>query len=1100
MFISDFAIKKPLITVVAMLTLAVFGLFALFKLKTDEFPDVAPPVVTIGIPYPGASPDGVEKEILDPIEEQISSISGVKHVNGAAYDGFGFIFVEFQFGKDLAEATQDLRDAISATRANLPAEMKEPIIKKFNDTDRPIISLALSSSTLSQAELTRLADPTITRELRSLAGVAEVAVSGKVERELTVELDPTRMQSAGISVSQVVQSLQLQNLAAPVGRVTGSMDERSIRLKGRLENAQEFKQLIVAERNGIPTRLGDVADVRDGTEEPRTLALYNDKEAVGIDIKKAKGFSTTDVSDRIRARVELMQPTLGAGTKLELVRDSGKRVEHAVRNVEEALLEGALLTVLVVFLFLNSWRSTVITGLALPVSVLASFIAVWVMGFKLETMSLLGLSLAIGILIDDAIVVRENIVRHVEMGKDHYKASMEGTDEIGLAVAATTFSILAVFIPIGFMPGVGGQWFKPFALTIACSVAVSLFVSFSLDPMLSAYWPDPHQTEEQKGWITKKLDVFNHWFNRQADNYRSVIAWALDHRAAMGALAVGTFFASFTLFSGGITGLLGALAGLFVLVFALTSKRLPTLAKIGVGIVGVAMFIMLPRIIPPIRTVGVGFFPEDDKSQFIIAIETPPGSNLQYTRLKAQEAARVARSHPEVDYTYTTIGGGTSGGVDEGSIFVHTIPKDQRSKSVEVLANDMRAEMKQIAGVTLSVFTNDFGGGRKMLQFQVRGNNLAAINMVADQILEIVRSTPGAVDIGLSTKGQKPELNVDLNRGVAGALGITVGQVAQSLRPAFAGIDAGDWQDPTGEMRNVQVRLSPQARRNADDLNQLPLVVVGANGVPATVPLGQVATVKQGFGPAIIDHLDRDLVVSVQANVSGRGSGDVTKDVSARLAKLTLPPGVHVSLGGDAQSQQEVFGQIFFALGIAVMLMYLILVVQFGSFMDPLAILISLPLSLIGVLLALAITGNTVNLMSLIGVILLMGIVAKNAILLIDFAKWAREKDGMPLREALIEAGAIRLRPILMTTFALIAGMIPVALGRGEGAQFRAPLGVAIIGGVLTSTLLTLLVIPTFYEVMDEWRERLARRFGMSHPMTAEHAVPQGALPAMGDD
>src|ERR1035437_1476267 len=567
MFISDFAIKKPLITVVAMVTLAVFGLFALLKLKTDEFPDVAPPVVTVGIPYPGASPDGVEKEILDPIEEQITSISGVKHVNGAAYDGFGFILVEFEYNKDLAEATQDLRDAISAKRADLPVEMKEPLIKKFNDTDRPIVSLALSSTTLSQAELTRLADPTITRELRSIAGVAEVAVSGKVERELTVELDPVRMQSAGVSVGQIVQALSLQNLAAPVGRVTGALDERAIRLKGRLENAQEFKQLVVAERNGVATRLGDVADVRDGTEEPRTLALFNDKEAVGIDIKKSKGYSTTDVSDKIREGVAQLQPTLGAGTKLELVRDSGTRVDRAVTNVEEALFEGALLTLLVVFLFLNSWRSTVITGLALPVSVLASFIAVWVMGFKLETMSLLGLSLAIGILIDDAIVVRENIVRHVQMGKDHYLASMEGTDEIGLAVSATTFSILAVFIPIGFMPGVGGQWFKPFALTIACAVAVSLVVSFSLDPMLSAYWPDPHPTEEQKAWITKKLDIFNRWFNRQANNYRNVIAWALDHRAAMGALAVGTFFASFTLFSGGVTGLLGALAGMGVIVF-----------------------------------------------------------------------------------------------------------------------------------------------------------------------------------------------------------------------------------------------------------------------------------------------------------------------------------------------------------------------------------------------------------------------------------------------------------------------------------------------------------------------------------------------------
>jgi HAE1 family hydrophobic/amphiphilic exporter-1 len=522
-------------------------------------------------------------------------------------------------------------------------------------------------------------------------------------------------------------------------------------------------------------------------------------------------------------------------------------------------------------------------------------------------------------------------------------------------------------------------------------------------------------------------------------------------------------------------------------------------SNIGSIVVGTAVAGVLVALVPPLRTVGVGFFPVDDKSQFIISIETPPGSNLEYTRLKAMEAARIARSHPEVDYTYTTLGGGASGTVDVGNIFVHTIPKDKRSKSVEQLASELRGEMKRVAGVTLSVFTNDFGGGIKQLQFQLRGNDLVAINQAAEQVLEIVKATPGAVDIGLSTKGQKPELVVDLNRGVAGTMGVTVGQVAQSLRPAFAGIDAGDWQDPGGEMRKVRVRLAPESRRNADDLSQLPLVVVGPTGVPSTLPLGQVATIKQGLGPAIINHLDRDLVVSVQANVSGRATGDVNAEAAAKIKKLTFPPGVSLSFGGDAQSQNEVFGQIFFALGIAVMLMYLILVVQFGSFLDPLAILISLPLSLVGVLLALSLSGFTVNLMSLIGVILLMGIVAKNAILLIDFAKWAREKDGKPLREALIEAGAIRLRPILMTTFALIAGMVPVALGRGEGAQFRAPLGVAIIGGVLTSTLLTLLVIPTFYEVMDEWRHVLARRFGFTPPMTAEHPVPHGAIPALGD-
>ncbi|MFL5505925.1 MAG: efflux RND transporter permease subunit, partial [Gemmatimonadales bacterium] len=488
MVISDFAIKRPIITIVAMLALALGGIIALFKLQTDEFPDVAPPMVTVGIPYPGASPETVEKELLDPVEEAMTAISGVKKVISRAEDGFVFMFIEFAFDKPLNEATQDIRDAISGIRNDLPTEMEEPIIKKFNDTDLPIVSVALSSDRLSPAELTRLADPGITRELRSIGGVAEVTVAGGQERELTVELRPTALQANGVSVSQVVQALQAQNLAAPVGRVTGAFDERSIRLRGRLEGPTDFMQLVVAERGGTLIRLGQVADVRDGTEEQRSLALFNGKASVGIDVKKSRGFSTTDVAAKVFARLDRIEERLPADVKINMVKNSGTRVTAAVRNVQATLVEGALLTVLVVFVFLNSWRSTVITGLALPVSVLASFIVVWALGFKLETMSLLGLSLAIGILIDDAIVVRENIVRHVDMGKDHYQAALEGTDEIGLAVAATTFSILAVFVPIAFMTGVGGQWFKPFALTLACSVLVSLFVSFSLDPMLSAYW------------------------------------------------------------------------------------------------------------------------------------------------------------------------------------------------------------------------------------------------------------------------------------------------------------------------------------------------------------------------------------------------------------------------------------------------------------------------------------------------------------------------------------------------------------------------------------------------------------------------------------
>jgi HAE1 family hydrophobic/amphiphilic exporter-1 len=492
--------------------------------------------------------------------------------------------------------------------------------------------------------------------------------------------------------------------------------------------------------------------------------------------------------------------------------------------------------------------------------------------------------------------------------------------------------------------------------------------------------------------------------------------------------------------------------------------------------------------------------PESDQSEALVVVETPPGSNLEYTRLKAEEAARIARAHSATEATYTTIGG-ASGAVDRADVYIKMKKKSARSISQAEFAALMRGELSKIGGATMTVFNAVWSGNIKQIQLEIRGSDARVLSTIAEQAADVVRKVPGAVDVGLSTKGQKPELNVELNRGVAGSLGITVGQVAQALRPAFAGIDAGDWVDPQGETRDVQVRLAPEARRRTADLEQLPITVAGAAG-PVTLPLGQIATINQNVGPAQIDHLDRSKVVTVQANTQGRSLSEVLSDVQVGLRPVVdkFPPGYALSQGGEAKDQAEVFGQVFAALGTAVLLMYLILVMQFGSFLDPLAIMMSLPLSLIGVVLALIITGDTLNIMSLIGVILLMGIVAKNAILLIDFAKWARERDGLSLRDALIEAGSIRLRPILMTTFALIAGMLPVAIGAGEGADFRAPLGRAVIGGVITSTVLTLVVIPTFYEIFDDWRQWLSRRFGVRiRQETAEHLIPPGAVPEAGD-
>ncbi|HEX6324628.1 MAG TPA: efflux RND transporter permease subunit, partial [Vicinamibacterales bacterium] len=921
-------------------------------------------------------------------------------------------------------ASQEIRDEINALRNDLPVEMEEPILVRFDPADLPIVSLALASTTVEAPELTLIADPHITRELRAITGVGDVTISGNRDREVEVGVRPEALQASGISVGEVVGALRAQNLAVPVGRITAETDERTIRLRGRVETVEDFRRLVIANRDGRLVRLGDVADVRIGTEEPRTAAVFSGREAVGIDIVKAKGFSTTAVSTAVREKVDALRATLPEGVSLEIVRDAGTRVDNSVRNVQEALLEGALLTVLTVFLFLNSWRSTVITGLALPVSVLAAFVAVWAWGFTLNTMSLLGLSLAIGILIDDAIVVRENIVRHVEMGKDHYTAAHEGTDEIGLAVAATTLSIVVVFVPMAFMGGIAEQWFAPFALTIACSVLVSLFVSFSLDPMLSAYWPDPHMEEKDRFWVSRKLAVFNRWFDRQANGYKKVIGWALRHRLAMIALAVLTFA--------------GALA------------------------------------LPAFGLIGGSFFPVQDISEFNINIEAPPGSNLAYTTQKAEEIAALARSKPEVAYTYTTIGG-RSGAVDEGMVYVRLVPKADRDRHQDTIANGLREEISRVGGITASIASGRMDN-MKQIQLQVQGPDASELVRLAERIAAQVRTVPGAVDVGLSTKGQKPEFDVTLDRPLAGTLGLTVADIAQVLRPAFAGIDSGDWVDPTGKTRDVTVRLAPESRTRVTDLESLPLVVRDAQGRPVTLPLGQVASITPSLGPARIDHLDRDRVVSVQANTQGRPLTDVLRDIDAKLTAVNFPPGYSMRQGGETEDQQEVFGRIIAAMGLALLLMYFVLVVQFGSFLDPIAILVSLPLSLIGVMLALLVTGSTLNIMSMIGIILLMGVVAKNAILLIDFAKWSEEK-GMPRREAIIEAGRARLRPILMTTFALIAGMMPVAIGAGEGGDFRAPMGRAIIGGVITSTLLTLLVIPTVYDILSGGRDRMMRLF-----------------------
>jgi HAE1 family hydrophobic/amphiphilic exporter-1 len=1017
MFLSDFSIKRPVAMIAIIVALMFMGLMALQQLRVNQIPDVEQPMLVVGMSYPGASPDSVEREIINRVEKALQSISGVDEIHSTASEGYARIQVIFQFSKNMVEAADEVRNAIGTVRYKLPVEMREPVLQRIDPAAQPIMQLALSSSSQSHAEISRLAEDEIADRFRAIPGVATVDVNGALRRELSVLLHAEKLRAYNVSVAEVVNALRNQNATAPVGKVRGTLEDQSIRLVGRIERPEEFEQIVVQRRGEQIVRLGQVATVQDGFAEVTSVSVRNGKPNVGLSVTRARDASTVSVANEVRQLVTELDKTLPQGTHIEVTQDGGKDAENSLNNVIHALVFGAGLTVAVVYVFLNSWRSTLITALSLPTSVIAAFIAVWASGFTLNFMTLLGLSLAIGVLIDDAIVVRENIVRHMEHGADRVTAAQRGTAEIGLAVAATTFSIVAVFVPVAFMPGVSGEWFRPFALTVVSSVLVSLFISFTLDPMLSAYWGDPpgHLRGEPRG-LTRVLARFNAWFDHQADRYGRVIAWALHHRVWM-------FL--FTVLS------LVAAVGLF--------------GKFG----------------------GTSFLPGGDWGTLAIEVRTPPSSSLEYARVKLEAAAQLARTLPETKATNSYVN------PNGGRIYVDIGKSTERKRSGFEVAADLRQQVSRLVGAEYTVLDDLNNGAQKPVQIRFHGTDSRQLQVITNEFMAKLREVPGAVDVGLSEQDPQDELQIELDRGLANALGISANDAAQALRVAFAGVEVGDWVDPSGETRDVAVRLHPADRVDASNIERLPITVTGSNTI---VPLDQIATVTMGKGPSQIRHADGKRMIAVSANAQGRSPGEVTADAMKIARGMSYPPGFGLELGGASRDQQEVFGRMGAALVMGILLMYLVLVVQFSSFTAPMPVMLSLLFTPIGVVIALLVTKSTLNLMSFIGIIMLVGLVAKNAILLLDAAR-AREAEGMDREEALIAAGQRRLRPILMTTFALIAGMLPVAIGVGEGGEFYRPMAVAIIGGTITSTFLTLLVIPSFYDSIEIKRDHAIAKF-----------------------
>jgi HAE1 family hydrophobic/amphiphilic exporter-1 len=797
-----------------------------------------------------------------------------------------------------------------------------------------------------------------------------------------------------------------------------------VQIKARMARPEDFRSIIVARRGNTAVTLGQVARIEDGQQEEESIALINGRRALSIDIVKAQGENTIAVVDGVRRAVQEMAPRLPPDVKLEMVRDASTGIRNSVADVKKTLVEGALLTVAIVFLFLASWRSTVITGLTLPIALVGTFLFVYALGFTLNVLTLMALSLSVGLLIDDAIVVRENIVRHVAMGAGHREAALIGTREIGLAVLATTFSIVAVFLPVGFMGGIIGRFFHQFGLTVAAAVLISMFVSFTLDPMLSSIWHDP-QAEGKRGRV---LGWFHERVERLSQRYERLLAWSLAHRKSVLAIAAAAFFGSF----------------------------------------------------PLMALVGSEFVPEADLSELQVQFKTPVGSSLELTQAKAEQAEAALREFPEVKHTYATVNTGAVQGKNRVNIFVQLKPRGERSRSQDKLTQPMRERLGRIAGIELTqigAYKTVTSG--KPVQVSILGQDRAVLADLARQVQEVMRGIPGAVDLESSDEANKPQLALELKRELASDLGIGVAQLAGTLRPLLAGEAVGNWRAPDDQFYDVQVRLSRANRARAADLERVPLASSrsDANGAPRMVTLREVAQVRESAGAQQINRKEQLREVLVSANAFGRPAGDVSADLKRGLERIKLPAGYRFSMGGSTKDMQESLHFASQALVLAVVFIYLILASQFGSFLQPAAIMMSLPLSLIGVVLALLVARSTLNIFSIIGFIMLMGLVTKNAILLIDFVIQSR-RAGLERRAAILKAGSVRLRPILMTTLAMIFGMLPLALGLGEGAEQRAPMGQAVIGGVITSSLLTLVVVPVIYSYLDDLALWLAKAFG----------------------
>ena len=1018
-------IRRPVFTTMFVLLLVVFGIKSYPNLGVDLYPDVELPLVSVTVTYTGASPEEMETLITRPIEDRVSQVAGIKTLSSTVREGYSQTTLEFELGVDPREMASEVREKVASVRRRLPDDIDESVVQRFDISSQSIAAFTFASDSRSREETRKIVEDVVKEELQRVEGVSEVSVVGASLRAIKLIADPEKLNSYNISFQTILDKVNSENINTPGGKARYNDMEITVRTLGKYKNIDDIKNIVIANQDGRPIQLSDVVKVVDSWEDEDTYSRSNKVPSVMVLVRKQSKTNTVDVVDGVNASMEqMMENDLPKDIKVDVVRDQSAYIRENVADVWNAILFGGFLALLITYMFLRDFRATIIGGLSIPTSVIATFFLMKSMDFTLNNMSLMALSLAVGILIDDAIVLIENIFRHMEMGKSPIQAAQDATEELSLAILATSLSLMAVFVPIGSMGEVVGQYFKQFGLTVAFALAFSTMAAYTLTPMISAYWLKDYREEHAKPYKHPRpkvvqicLDKFETGFQVICRMYDELMVFAFQHPWKIVLISVASLI--FNLF-------------------------------------------LLPFI-------GTEYQPTYDSGEFSVSVKAPAGTSIERMKELTLPLEEEILQMPEVRIAAMRLGGSRVP-INEGNIDVKLIPSSDRDRSMIDIMDELRRKFGNVEELKVAVVSNQ-GGGRgdsRPVQVGLRGSDLELLTTYAQNLAERIRQVPGSTDVDISSSEEEPEIIVKVDPLRASAMGLDSTSVGKVVEMAFLGKSTSNSFTIGDNDYDIIVQLDAAHRRDINDVANLRV----SNTEGKFVRLGDVADVYFSSGPTRIDREDRQRQIVVYANTVGITPGDLIQKIQTEMIPdMNMQVGYRYKMIGQADTMAKAFSEIAKAVILAIIMIYMVLAAEFESFMQPLVIMMSLPFAIIGAVLGLMVAGQTANMMSLIGFTMLLGLVTKNAILLVDYANQARAK-GMPLREALREACALRIRPIFMTTLSTILGMLPIALGLGAGAELRQSMGVVLVCGLTTSTLLTLVVVPLLYLLSEEWKEK----------------------------